>query len=700
MPSSAPLPPPGTATPPNWPPITVHAERNSYTARDSSSLGLPLNLRDTPHSISIITADQLRDQQSRSLDKALRQSTGISQQIYGSNRAGYNYLYARGNRISNYQLDGVPAADGLSDSGNVGTAAIEQIEVLRGVNGLIDGSGEPGASINIRRKRPDAERRLETGLGVASRNNLNLEADLSGSLNSDGSLRGRAIISGERGDSWRQREKERAGELYGILEYRQNDSRLYGGLDYQAAKEKADAPHSIITYDNRGDYTPLGPRDNPATNWSYSDHRNLNLFLGAEHPFSPDWRGKIEYNHWRGRFHQDYGTAGILGVDHDSGRADLIPGYWHATPRRHSLSISLDGKYTLFGREHELTAGLNGYRSKDHKTGERSLIPNAVNIYEFSRTGDYPKPTGYQASIPQNGDKRQIGGYLTTRLHIGDDLSLILGGRYNHHRIGGSGDSHNVRRNHNSYSRFTPYAGLSYDWGAGLSTYASYSSLYNPQNQKDRNDNYLPPMQGNNLEAGIKGQWLDGRLNTSAAVYRARKNNLATAAGRDDAGDTYYRAADRATNSGWEADIGGALNEHWQINGGYAYTRSRDRSGNRLNPDSVPVHSLKLYSHYDFTPGAARGWELGGGLRWQSETHIDPVTIRLNDPAAKAGAEANSRQHAYTVVDVMARYRLNPQADISLHVDNLFNRKYRTHPDRHSYGQLRSIGLGFRYTFD
>lgn len=48
----------------------------------------------------------------------------------------------------------------------------------------------------------------------------------------------------------------------------------------------------------------------------------------------------------------------------------------------------------------------------------------------------------------------------------------------------------------------------------------------------------------------------------------------------------------------------------------------------------------------------------------------------------------------------MARYRLNPQADISLHVDNLFNRKYRTHPDRHSYGQLRSIGLGFRYTFD
>ena len=49
--------------------------------------------------------------------------------------------------------------------------------------------------------------------------------------------------------------------------------------------------------------------------------------------------------------------------------------------------MSLTGKYRLFGREHDLIAGINGYKYASNKYGERSIIPNA---YEFSRTGAYP----------------------------------------------------------------------------------------------------------------------------------------------------------------------------------------------------------------------------------------------------------------------------------------------------------------------
>lgn len=207
-------------------------------------------------------------------------------------------------------------------------------------------------------------------------------------------------------------------------------------------------------------------------------------------------------------------------------------------------------------------------------------------------------------------------------------------------------------------------------------------------------------MVGHHLEAGLKGSWLDGRLQASAAVYRARKDNLATAAGRNGAGDTYHRAADRASNAGWEAEISGSPGDHWQIQAGYGFNRSRDRAGTRLNPDSVPRHSLKLAGRYDFSPEAASGWSLGGALRWQSETHIDPATIHFDDPAVKGRAVANARQRAHAVVDVMARYRFDRQNEVSLNVDNLFNEKYRTHPDRHSYGQLRSFGLNFRHRWD
>ena len=61
--------------------------------------------------------------------------------------------------------------------------------------------------------------------------------------------------------------------------------------------------------------------------------------------------------------------------------------------------MSLTGKYRLFGREHDLIAGINGYKYASNKYDERSIIPNAIpNAYEFSRTGAYsafrrPKPT-------------------------------------------------------------------------------------------------------------------------------------------------------------------------------------------------------------------------------------------------------------------------------------------------------------------
>ncbi|EMS1929718.1 hypothetical protein, partial [Neisseria gonorrhoeae] len=66
---------------------------------------------------------------------------------------------------------------------------------------------------------------------------------------------------------------------------------------------------------------------------------------------------------------------------------------------------------------------------------------------------------------------------------------------------------------------------------------------------------------------------------------------------------------------------------------------------------------------------------------------------------AKARAVANSRQKAYAVADIMARYRFNPRTELSLNVDNLFNKHYRTQPDRHSYGALRTVNAAFTYRF-
>ena len=689
------------------PTITVTADRTAssndgYTVSGTHTpLGLPMTLREIPQSVSVITSQQMRDQNIKTLDRALLQATGTSRQIYGSDRAGYNYLFARGSRIANYQINGIPVADALADTGNANTAAYERVEVVRGVAGLLDGTGEPSATVNLVRKRPTRNPLFEVRAEAGNRKHFGLGADVSGSLNAEGTLRGRLVSTFGRGDSWRQRERSRDAELYGILEYDiAPQTRVHAGMDYQQAKETADAPLSYAVYDSQGYATAFGPKDNPATNWSNSRHRSLNLFAGIEHRFNQDWKIKAEYDYTRSRFRQPYGVAGVLSIDHSTAATDLIPGYWHADPRTHSASVSLTGKYRLFGREHDLIAGINGYKYASNKYGERSIIPNAIpNAYEFSRTGAYPQPSSFAQTIPQYGTRRQIGGYLATRFRAADNLSLILGGRYTRYRTGGSYDSHTGGTPTIRANRFTPYTGIVFDLTDNLSLYGSYSSLFVPQSQKDEHGSYLKPVTGNNLEAGIKGEWLEGRLNASAAVYRARKNNLATAAGRDPSGNTYYRAANQAKTHGWEIEVGGRITPEWQIQAGYSKSKTRDQDGSRLNPDSVPERSFKLFTAYHFAPEAPSGWTIGAGVRWQSETHTDPATLRIPNPVVKARAAANSRQKSYAVADIMARYRFNPRAELSLNVDNLFNKHYRTQPDRHSYGALRTVNAAFTYRF-
>src|SRR5690606_39827317 len=76
-----------------------------------------------------------------------------------------------------------------------------------------------------------------------------------------------------------------------------------------------------------------------------------------------------------------------------------------------------------------------------------------------------------------------------------------------------------------------PYAGLTFDFSERLPGYVSWSDIHQPQDQVDTDDRYLDPSRGVNVEAGIKADWLDGRLLTTFAVFRADQDGLATPTG-------------------------------------------------------------------------------------------------------------------------------------------------------------------------
>ncbi len=69
------------------PTITVTADRTAssndgYTVSGTHTpLGLPMTLREIPQSVSVITSQQMRDQNIKTLDRALLQATGTSRRF-------------------------------------------------------------------------------------------------------------------------------------------------------------------------------------------------------------------------------------------------------------------------------------------------------------------------------------------------------------------------------------------------------------------------------------------------------------------------------------------------------------------------------------------------------------------------------------------------------------------------------------------
>lgn len=131
----------------------VNREEQDYSMKTTAAgTKMPMTQRDIPQSVSIVSQQRMEDQQLQTLGEVMTNTLGISGSQADSDRISY---YSRGFEIDNYMVDGIPTyfesrwnlGDALTD-----TALYERVEVVRGANGLMTGTGNPSASINMIRK--------------------------------------------------------------------------------------------------------------------------------------------------------------------------------------------------------------------------------------------------------------------------------------------------------------------------------------------------------------------------------------------------------------------------------------------------------------------------------------------------------------------------------------------------------------------
>lgn len=660
------------------------------------SAGLPLTLRQTPQSVSIVTREQIDDQAMTRVTDALNFATGIS--VKAADR-GRNELSARGFPITNFQIDGVPMVTGNIGLEESRTPQYARIEVVRGATGLLNGAGEPSATINLVRKRADST--VFTGtldLEAGSWGRRSGTVDLSMPLRADGALRARVVADGYRQRSFIDLEKTRGHLFYAVLDADLGErTRLSLGASRQR-DERAGVLWAQLPYWYADGVRTDWPRSKTsATRWNQWDTGEQAAFLNLAHDLAGGWQLRADLNHHRRN--EDSKLLWLVGIpERTSGAGIQAEPYWYRSrPNLRSVSLTANGPFSLFGRQHELALGALHSRFEDGWSN-RPADSFGAAAGDFNHwDGNFPEPSwGERYLLCCIGVTRQSALYAAARLNPSDALKLILGGRISDWRrsedVSDANPAVYATRHRNI---FTPYAGLIYALNEHVSAYASYTSIFNPQDARDIEGRFLDPTEGDSYEVGLKADILRDRLRTAVAVFRTEQSNLASRVDISPlTGLEYHRAIDGAVIEGYELELAGRPTPNWDLSLGWAAFSARAVDGAEVEAHH-PRRTLNLASRYDFTDGVLAGLSIGGAMKWESR----PPKTGINPGS---GQSELIGQPAHALFSLMARYRFNRQLSLQLNIDNLTDKTYYTQNslfDGYLYGEPRNTRLTLRYAF-
>lgn len=663
----------------------------------------PVKLREIPQTVNVIGQERIEEQNLYTLEQAMQQVGGVTVQRIDANRMTF---FSRGFEMTSLSLDGTPTTMDSRIFLSPSLAMYERVEVLKGPAGILNGAGGTGGSINLVRKRPQTKAAATGELSAGSWDDYRGMIDVTGPLTESGNIRGRAVASKRDRHFYYDGGDEKSNLFYGVLEADLTpDKLLTFGVSHQEVDARG-AQRSLPSYlsrDANGDFKLKlvdVSRDNfYGAKWNRDYFWSDSAFAELEQQLGGDWTAKLSLRHAQNNFDLTQAYArNAGGIDPADNLVGISAVRFDYREKQDEVDAYLDGPFSLFGREHKLLVGANYSRSKFYSKGDyNSVSRGAVDL--FNPSIDVAEPNFAHA---QNifTDTRQHGIYSNLRLSLAEPLTLVLGGRMSWWDI-----TRNVtdrvdeddpaialadQRVKDKVNReFTPFAGLVYDLNDTYSLYASYAEVFQPHDARTRDSSggMLEPLQGEQWEAGIKGEYLDGALAASFALFQVEEENRAI----DDLNEGTI-AGGKARSRGYELELNGQLTADWTLNANYTYTHKDYLNSTDTVMVFTPKHILRMWTRYQL-PGELQRWNLQAGMNSVSKTYntITPL------------GDAKLEQGGYTLFDIGAGYQITPQLSADLLVTNLTDKKYyqriNTMQDGNIWGDPRAATLTLRAKF-
>jgi iron complex outermembrane receptor protein len=626
--------------------------------RSSSATRTDTPLIDVPQTAVPVSKQLLEDTGSTTMETALDYVAGAAK---GNNFGGLNLyeMNLRGLKTVNSAKNGFSANrryDGTADAANT-----EQVDVLLGPAASMYGRGDPGGFVNIVTKKPFDENRTTLQGMTGSYDLYRGTLDSNVVLSDDKSLLGRFNLAVESRDSFRDHVSSDRRFFAPVLSWRANDrTRLV--LEAEALEDERVFDRGIVAVNGRFDAVPITrflgePNDGRIKNDNYLASGRL------EHDVSDDWTLRAGFLSKTGSM---YGFATEPNtLDSATGtltrRRTLRDYNWNSN----TAQLEALGHFDAGSMKHTLLAGFEYERARSSEHFYR-VTAGSINIYNpvYGQSNVTP---GILTDLLDVSDNYAV--YLQDQIELSERWQLLVGTRADWLE---QDFEDRVSRRSAPQSRrgFSPRAGLTYKVTPDVALYSSVARSFRPVMDSNTgfataaNGEPFKPEIGLGYEAGIKADLFDKRLSATAALFHVTKQNvLAT----NPADTSQQIQAGEVRSKGFDLNVSGAITPEWRVIGGYAYTDAEVTEDTTLpigaRLQNIPMHSMGLWTVYEFSSGALKGLGFGGGVN------------AVSDRAVSATNDGLLMPHYYKV-DLLGFYKLTDNAKLSLNIYNLFDKEY------------------------
>ncbi|MEN7551573.1 TonB-dependent receptor [Rapidithrix thailandica] len=642
--------------------VSDHKQPSYKVDIPSSSLRLKTPLLETPQNIQVVTGKLLADQQIFDMSEGVaRNVSGVTSLEHWGN---YVRLNMRGSRVApfrngmNVEMQWGPLSEDMS--------MVERVEFVKGPAGFMLAHGEPSGFYNVVTKKPTGQTKGEVTFTLGSFDTYRSTLDLDGKMSKDGKLLYRINLMGQLKGSHRDFEFNNRYSVAPVLTYQFSDqTSLTAEYTYQYSRMSAIGSAYVFSPNGYGDLPDNATTAEPGMD--PTDIKDHSLFLTLNHQLNSDWKltAQLAYFRYDQTGSSLWPVANTMQKDGSVMRGISI---WDALGESKLGQVFVNGEFQTGPITHRVLAGLdmgNKHYMADWNQGFSFDTPeNPYNVYDpVHGTGIIPvfdrsKSLRQRAGMGNVVDQSYSAVYLQDELRFFEDkVRLTLAGRYTTVK-----DTKYTQVA--EADKFSPRLGLNVSVTKGMSVYALYDQAFVPQSGTTKEGKGLDPIEGNNMEVGLKKEWFGGKWNTTVSVYQITKQNMKLP---DPDNVNFSIQVGENQAKGLEFDVKGEILPGLNLTVNYAYTNSEitedenDENIGNLTP-GFAKHNTNAWLAYELRNSSLKG--LGFSLGYQY--------LLERSTWSWAGASGKDALPDYFRMDGSVSWR-NEKFRVALNINNLLD---------------------------